>query len=117
MDVAVQEKRRFPRKQVDQTSKVIDNDTDSLIGTLKNVSIGGFSVIAKQGIRLSEERHVTLHLSNSPMLKPCKVSLVARCVWCQSSSEKNKYAVGFVLCDIEELDAVTLNHFIRSHKV
>lgn len=116
MDIAVKEKRRFPRKHLDQTSEVIDNDTDSIIGTLKNVSIGGFSVITKQGIRLSEVRHVTLMLSDS-QVEPCKVSLVAKCVWCQSSSERNKYAVGFMLCDIHELDAVTLNHFIRSHKV
>ena len=116
MDSTVQEKRRFPRKQLDKPAEVIDNDTGLIIGMLDNVSRGGFSLVTRQGIRPSEVRNVTLVLPG-PQTGSHKVSLIAECVWCQSVSEKKSYAAGFMLCDIQEQDAVALNYFIRDYKV
>ncbi|WP_263081053.1 PilZ domain-containing protein [Endozoicomonas sp. Mp262] len=116
MNSTVQEKRRFPRKQLDKPAEVLDNDTGLSIGILENVSRGGFSLVTDRGIRPSEVRNVTLILPG-PHESQHNVSLIAECVWCQSINEEKDYAAGFSLCDIPEQDAVALNYFIRDYKV
>ena len=116
MESCVQEKRRFPRKQLDQPAEVIDNDTGMIIGMLKDVSKGGFRLVTSRGIRPSDIRNVTLVLPG-PQSGTHKVSATAQCVWCQGLNEKPQYAAGFALSDIQEQDAVALNYFIRDYNI
>ncbi len=116
MSTTIQEKRRFPRKHLDRPAEVLDNDTGLIIGMLENVSRGGFSLLTEQGIRPSEVRNVTLVLPG-PNESQHKIALIAECVWCQSVNEHKDYAAGFMLCDIQEQDAVALGYFIRDYKV
>lgn len=125
MSEIIQEKRRFPRKSMEKTAEVLDNDTGLSLGVLEDVSKGGFSLLTDQGIRPSELRKVTLLLpgpqagsqDNAGQSNTYKVSMVAECVWCQAVSERADFAAGFVLRDIEDQDEVALNYYIRDYQV
>ena len=116
MTSTVQEKRRYPRKPMEQPAEVLDNDTGSAIGMLEDVSRQGFSLLTPQEIRPSETRSVTLMLPG-PQGSTHMVSMVAECVWCQSFNGHNDYAAGFSLKEINDQDAVALNYFIRDYQV
>ena len=116
MTATVQEKRRYPRKPMDQPAEVLDNDTGASLGVLEDVSRGGFNLLTDQEVRPSEIRHVTLMLPG-PQGTTHGVDLVAECVWCQSLSDRKDYSAGFLLQDISDQDAVALNYFIRDYQV
>ncbi|MGI2029496.1 PilZ domain-containing protein [Endozoicomonas acroporae] len=111
-----QEKRRFPRKTLEKTAEVLDNDTGLSIGILEDVSKGGFSILTDRGVRPSETRNVTLILPG-PQEGAYRVSMSAECVWCQTVSEQADFAAGFVLRSIEDQDEVALNYYIRDYQV
>ncbi|KEQ16309.1 PilZ domain-containing protein [Endozoicomonas numazuensis] len=118
MTDTVLEKRRYPRKVLAEPAQVMDNDSGQLLGVLEDVSRGGFSILADQSIRLEDVRNITMVL---PGLNDTAhhVTLVAKCVWCQSGNKQGDhsrdFAAGFQLHDIEEQDAVALNYFIRDY--
>ena len=116
MSETQQEKRRFPRKVLEQTTEVLDNDTGLSIGRLEDVSKGGFSILTDRGVRPSETRNVTLVLPG-PQDSAYRVSLTAECVWCQTISDRADFAAGFALRSIEDQDAVALNYYIRDYRV
>lgn len=136
MTDTVLEKRRFPRKLLDEPAQVLDNDTGQILGVLEDVSKGGFSLLTNQVIRQDEVRNITLVLPG-PQKSHHHVSLVAECVWCQSNSSRKSddpspgasvnasassstppvvnFAAGFQLREIDEQDLVALNYFIRDY--
>lgn len=116
MTATVQEKRRYPRKLMEQPAEVLDNDTGASLGMLEDVSRGGFSLLTDQGVRPSEVRNVTLMLPG-PQGSTHMVSLIAECIWCQPLSDRRGFAVGFLLKEINDQDAVALNYFIRDYQV
>ena len=116
MSQTTQEKRRFPRKVLEKTAEVLDNDTGLSIGILEDVSKGGFSILTDQGVRPSETRNVTLVLPG-PQDSAYRVSLTAECVWCQTISERADFSAGFVLRTIEDQDEVALNYYIRDYQI
>lgn len=116
MTASIQEKRRFPRKSLQQPAEVLDNATGQSIGVLEDVSRGGFSLVTDQKIRPSQQRNVTLILPG-PRGTTHVVTMLAECVWCQPLSERADYAVGFTLKDINDQDYVALNYFIRDYQV
>ncbi|MET4822174.1 PilZ domain-containing protein [Endozoicomonas lisbonensis] len=87
MTDTVLEKRRFPRKLLEEPAEVLDNDTGQLLGILEDVSKGGFSLVTNQMIRQEEVRNITLVLPG-PQKSYHRVSLIAECVWCQSSNKQ-----------------------------
>ena len=116
MTAHIQEKRRFPRKPLQQPAEVLDNDTGVSLGVLEDVSRGGFSLVTSQKFRLAEHRNVTLILPG-PLGTHHLVVMTAECIWCQSIGRKQDYAVGFSLKLIEDQDLVALNYFIRDYQV
>ncbi|WP_067517380.1 PilZ domain-containing protein [Endozoicomonas ascidiicola] len=116
MSEFIQEKRQYPRKSLEKTAEVLDNDTGLSIGILEDVSKGGFSILTDQGMRPSETRNVTLVLPG-PQGSPHKVALTAECIWCQTITERADFAAGFALRSIEDQDEVALNYYIRDYQV
>ena len=118
MTETVLEKRRFPRKSLNEPAQVLDNDTGLQLGILEDISNGGFSLLTSQAIRQDETRSVTLMLPG-PQDGEYHVSLVASCVWCQSGNKHGDhpkdYSAGFQLQDIDEQNRVALNYFIRDY--
>ena len=116
MTVSIQEKRRFPRKSLQQPAEVLDNDTGVSMGVLEDVSRGGFALITDHPFRPSEQRNVTLILPG-PLGTHHLVSMIAECVWCQTLNRKQGFVTGFSLKAIEDQDLVALNYFIRDYQV
>lgn len=116
MSSKTQEKRRFPRKILETTAEVFDNDTGQPIGTLEDVSKGGFSILTDLKVRPSEARNVTLVLPG-PKGTDRKVTLTAECVWCQTISDRARFAAGFALRSITDQDEVALNYYIRDYQM
>lgn|GEM_PF-6000348 len=116
MSQIIQEKRRFPRKILEKTAAVLDNDTGQSIGVLEDVSKGGFSMLTNFRVRPSETRNVTLVL---PGLRGAvhRVTLTAECVWCQTTSNRARFSAGFALRSINDQDEVALNYYIRDYQV
>ena len=112
----VQERRRFPRKPLQQLAEVLDNDTGVSIGVLEDVSRGGFSLVTDKEFRPTEIRNVTLVLPG-PLGTHHLVAMTAECVWCQLLDRRQDYAAGFSLKVIDDQDLVALNYFIRDYQV
>lgn len=116
MPEIIQEKRRFPRKSLQQPAEVLDNDTGISIGVLEDVSRGGFSLLTDHRFIAAEQRSVTLILPG-PLGTHHLVSMIAKCVWCQPLSQKQGFVAGFSLKDVQDQDLVALNYFIRDYQV
>lgn len=114
--MSIREKRRFPRKPLQQPAEVLDNDTGVSLGVLEGVSRGGFSLVTGQQFRPSERRNVTLILPG-PLGTHHLVAMTAECVWCQKLSQRRDFAAGFSLKRIDDQDLVALNYFIRDYQV
>lgn len=119
MTDTVLEKRRYPRKVLAEPAQVMDNDSGQLLGVLEDVSRGGFSILTDQPIRLEDIRNITMVLPGLNDTAQHHVTLLAKCVWCQSGNKQGDhsrdFAAGFQLHEIEEQDAVALNYFIRDY--
>ena len=116
MTESIQEKRRFPRKPLQQPAEVLDNDTGVSMGILEDVSRGGFSLVTDQQFRSSEFRNVTLILPG-PLGTHHLVTMTAECIWCQKLSQRQGFSAGFSLKVIDDQDLVALNYFIRDYQV
>lgn len=122
MTDTILEKRRFPRKSLEEPAQVLDSDTGQLLGVLEDVSRGGFSLLTDQNLRQEEVRNITLVLPG-PQNSSHNVSLLAECVWCQSGNKQgdhlrgyaHEYAAGFQVREIDEQYVVALNYFIRDY--
>ena len=116
MNATVQEHRQYPRKIVEQSVEVLDNETGSTLGYLEDVSREGFGLVTSQPVSPLDVKQVTLNLPG-PQGNQYTVRMIAQCIWCQPRKESSNALVGFQLRDIDEQNAVALNYFIRDYKV
>ncbi len=116
MSQITQEKRRFPRKTLEQGAPVFDSDTSHSIGILEDVSQGGFSILTDFRIRPAEARNVTLTLPG-PSGTTHRITVMAECVWCQANDNQTRFFAGFSLRCSNHRDEVALNYYIRDYQV
>jgi hypothetical protein len=97
------DKRESDRRLLGQLLRVSDLQTDNVVGSLVNLSRGGFMLISKVPVEANQVSWFSLELPE-PVEGHRRVSLEARCVWCQQSSFSTDYGAGFEIRQMSEDD-------------
>ena len=62
----MQEKRTSPRKQVDKTIEILDINSGEALGSLANISLGGFMFISSLAMPLNQLYHLRIRFPTPP---------------------------------------------------
>ena len=106
----VVERRDQERKDVTYYMKLVDNDTNEVLGHLADISQGGFKLDSNNPIPVDKHFRFTMILP-SEMADRTYIAFLARSRWCKVDPlYPNVYNVGFKLTNIS---AGCYKYFIR----
>jgi hypothetical protein len=109
------ERRRVERKDFSYYMRLIDNDTQKLLGHLVDISSGGFKLDSQQPIPVEKDFRLRMDLTNEVANKPAMV-FVARSKWCEVDPlDPFVYNVGFQLINISASDIEIINRMIEKY--
>ena len=111
--MSMQERRKHPRKNVNQPIKVIDQDRAELIGHLVDISLEGFMVITPYVIDVNRVFQVCLELPQAAGMP--SLALGVECLWRELSGDRQTYWAGFQIIDISSASCADLGRFIDDH--
>jgi hypothetical protein len=109
------ERRRLDRKDFSYYMRLIDNDTQELVGHLTDISTGGFKLDSQNPIPLEKDYRLRMDLTNEVANKPSMV-FVARSKWCEIDPlDPFLYNVGFQLVNITSGDAEIFQRMMEKY--
>jgi hypothetical protein len=98
------ERRRLERKDFSYYMRLVDNDTQDLVGRLMDISSGGFKIDSQTPIPVNKDFRLRMDLTSEVANKPAMVFL-ARSKWCEVDPlDPFIYNVGFQLVNISPAD-------------
>ena len=109
------ERRHLERKDFSYYMRLIDNDTQKLVGHLVDISSGGFKLDSQSAIPLNKDFRLRMDLSSEVANKPAMV-FVARSKWCRVDPlDPFIYNVGFQLVSISPSDLDIINRIMEKY--
>jgi hypothetical protein len=95
--------------------RLVDNDTQELVGHLMDLSSGGFKLDSQKPIPPNKDFRLRMDLTSEVANKPTMV-FVARSKWCQQDPlDPFVYNVGFQLINISPSDLNIINRMIEKY--
>ena len=95
--------------------RLIDSDTQELVGHLVDISSGGFKLDSQTKIPLNKDFRFRMDLTNEVANKPSMV-FVARSKWCEVDPlDPFLYNVGFQLISISPGDIEIFNRMMEKY--
>jgi hypothetical protein len=109
------ERRRVERKDFSYYMRLVDNDTQELVGHLVDISSGGFKLDSQAPIPTNKDFRLRLDLTSEVADKPSMI-FVARSKWCETDPlDPFVYNVGFQLISIAPVDLEIINRMIEKY--
>jgi hypothetical protein len=109
------ERRRLKRKDFSYYMRLIDSDTQELVGHLVDISTGGFRMDSQQPIPLNKDFRFRMDLTSEVANKPSMI-FVARSKWCEVDPlDPFIYNVGFQLISIAPSDIEIFNRMMEKY--
>jgi len=109
------ERRNVERKEFSYYMRLVDNDTQELVGHLMDISSGGFKLDSQKPIPANKDFRLRMDLTSEVADKPSMV-FVARSKWCQIDPlDPFVYNVGFQLINISASDYNIINRMIEKY--
>jgi len=109
------ERRNMERKDFSYYMRLVDNDTQNLLGHLVDISSGGFKVDSQTPIPINKDFRLRMDLTADIADKPAMV-FVARSKWCQVDPlDPFIYNVGFQLINISPADLEIINRMMEKY--
>lgn len=109
------ERRRIERKDFSYYMRLIDNDTQNLVGHLMDISSGGFKLDSQKPIPANKDFRLRMDLTSDVANKPYMV-FVARSKWCEVDPlDPFVYNVGFQLVNISPSDLDIINRMMEKY--
>jgi hypothetical protein len=109
------ERRKLNRKDFSYYMRLIDSDTQELVGHLVDISSGGFKLDSQTKIPLNKDFRFRMDLTNEVANKPSMV-FVARSKWCEVDPlDPFLYNVGFQLISISPGDIEIFNRMMEKY--
>jgi len=109
------ERRHEERKDFSYYMRLIDTQTQELIGHLVDVSTGGFKLDSPSPLPLEKDYRLHLDLTSEVANKPFMV-FMARSKWCQPDPlDPFVYNVGFKMIDITPSDIEIFNRIVEKY--
>jgi hypothetical protein len=95
--------------------RLVDNDTQELVGHLMDISSGGFKLDSQKPIAPNKDFRLRMDLTSEVANKPSMV-FVARSKWCKTDPlDPFVYNVGFQLINISPSDFNIINRMIEKY--
>lgn len=109
------ERRNVERREFSYYMRLVDNDTQELVGHLMDLSSGGFKLDSQKPIPPNKDFRLRMDLTSEVANKPSMV-FVARSKWCQTDPlDPFVYNVGFQLINISSSDFNIINRMIEKY--
>lgn len=111
----MQERRHRERKDFSYYMRLVDNDTQHLVGHLVDISSGGFKLDSQTPIPVNKDFRLRMDLTSEVADKPTMV-FVARSKWCQIDPlDPFIYNVGFQYINISSSDLDIINRMMEKY--
>lgn len=109
------ERRHRERKDFSYYMRLIDNDTQNLVGHLVDISSGGFKLDSQSSIPVNKDFRLRMDLTSEVADKPAMI-FVARSKWCEIDPlDPFIYNVGFQLVSISPSDLEIINRMMEKY--
>ena len=109
------ERRNIERKEFSYYMRLVDNDTQELVGHLMDISSGGFKLDSQKPIPINKDFRLRMDLTSEVADKPA-MTFVARSKWCEIDPlDPFVYNVGFQLINIAASDLEIINRMIEKY--
>jgi hypothetical protein len=109
------EKRTTPRKKVDMYLRVLDDDTQEILGHMVEVSLIGFRLETVASLPLEKDYYLRIELTPDLGALPYIV-FIARSRWCKMDAVlPNLFQVGFALVEIMPEDKEVFQRIIQKY--
>jgi len=109
------ERRNIERKDFSYYMRLVDNDTQKLVGHLVDISSGGFKLDSQAPIPVDKDFRLRMDLTSDVASKPAMV-FVARSKWCEVDPlDPFIYNVGFQLVNISPSDLDIFNRMMEKY--
>ena len=109
------ERRNIERREFSYYMRLVDNDTQELVGHLMDLSSGGFKLDSQKAIPPNKDFRLRMDLTSEVANKPSMV-FVARSKWCQTDPlDPFVFNVGFQLINISPSDFNIINRMIEKY--
>ena len=114
-DANMDERRNMERKDFSYYMRLVDDDTQNLLGHLVDISSGGFKVDSQAPIPTNKDFRLRMDLTSDIADKPT-MAFVARSKWCQVDPlDPFIYNVGFQLINIAPPDLEIINRMMEKY--
>ena len=107
------EKRKLPRKKAPDSVRVYDRATNTAIGQVVNISIGGMLLISDEPIPTDRVFQLRLSLPE-PILGKDSVMFGAESLWASPAMVEDYFWTGLQIIDISEADSRILEMLIEA---
>jgi len=109
------ERRRVDRKDFSYYMRLINNDTNDIVGHLVDISSGGFKLDSEAPIPINKDFRFRMDLTNEVANKP-SMTFLARSKWCRVDPlDPFLYNVGFQLVNIAPGDIEIFNRMVETY--
>jgi hypothetical protein len=109
------ERRQKNRKEFSYYMRLVDSETQELVGHLTDISTGGFKMDSQTPIPVNKDFRFRMDLTSEVANKPSMVFL-ARSKWCEVDPlDPFTYNVGFQLISIAPGDIVIFNRMMEKY--
>jgi PilZ domain len=109
------DRRHVERKDFSYYMRLIDNDTQDLVGHLVDLSSGGFKLDSQAPIPIDKDFRLRMDLNSEVANKPAMV-FVARSKWCEVDPlDPFIYNVGFQLINISPSDLEIIKRMMEKY--
>ena len=109
------ERRNLERKEFSYYMRLVDNDTQDLVGHLVDISSSGFKLDSQGPIPVNKDFRLRMELTSEVADKPTMV-FVARSRWCEVDPlDPFVYNVGFQLINIAPGDLHIITRMLEKY--
>lgn len=94
------ERRTTPRRKFEYYLRIVDDDTQKILGHLVEVSADGFQLDTTAPLLVDKDHYLRVELTSELADRPF-IILLARTKWCRMDEiEPNQYHIGFGILEI-----------------
>ena len=97
----MQEQRTHPRKQIEKKIEITDINSGDVLGSLVNISLGGFMLISSAEQPLNQLFQLRIDFP-APIDGETGIDLGAESLWCNDATGPGSFWTGFQIIDLSD---------------
>ncbi len=110
----MQERRKYPRKDLLLFANVYDSKSEKIIGTLLNITLEGAMVLTESKIDQNNEMELHIKLPED-FVKKNELVFTANTRWCAPDINPEYYDVGYQFASVSEEDRNIIQAIIEKY--